>query len=135
MFFALQIRFFKRFSLNTWLCVSFAACAFRFALTAAFPEYGWIMLSAQGLHALTFAAHHTATISWLRENLPVKLVVRGHAMYATIAYGLGGSAGKFLGRFAWELGGPSSAFAMASLSGLIALLLGWRLTIASKMSP
>jgi MFS transporter, PPP family, 3-phenylpropionic acid transporter len=131
-FFALQARFFKRFSLNTWLCVSFAACAFRFALTAAFPEYGWLMLFAQGLHALTFAAHHTATISWLRENLPVKLVVRGQAMYATIAYGLGGSAGTFLGRFAWEWGGPASAFAMASVSGLIALLLGWRFTIASK---
>lgn len=90
------------------------------------------MMFSQGLHALTFAAHHTATISWLRENLPSNLVVRGQAMYATIAYGLGGSAGTFLGRFAWELGGPASAFVMASFSGLIALALGWRFTIAEK---
>jgi len=130
-FFALQTRFFKRLSLNTWLCISFAACAFRFALTAAFPEFAWVMVFAQGLHALTFAAHHTATISWLRENLPSKLVVRGQAMYATIAYGLGGSAGTLLGRYAWEWGGPSSAFAMASISGLIALALGWRFALAS----
>lgn len=130
-FFALQARFFKRLSLNAWLCISFAACAFRFALTAAFPEIGWIVVFAQGLHALTFAAHHTATISWLRENLPDKLVVRGQAMYATIAYGLGGSAGTLLGRYAWEWGGPSSAFVMASLSGLIALVLGWRFSLAS----
>lgn len=131
-FFALQARFFKRLSLNAWLCISFGACAFRFALTAAFPEFGWMMVFSQGLHALTFAAHHTATISWLRENLPGNLVVRGQAMYATIAYGLGGSAGTFLGRFAWELGGPASAFVMASFSGLIALVLGWRFTSSSK---
>ena len=131
-FFAFQSRFFKCLSLHAWLCISFAACAVRFALTAAFPEFGWIMVFAQGLHALTFAAHHTATISWLRENLPGKLVVRGQAMYATIAYGLGGSAGTFLGRYAWEWGGPASAFAMASVGGLIALLLGWRFTMACK---
>lgn len=131
-FFALQARFFNRFSLNTWLCISFAACALRFALTATFPQWGWVMLFAQGLHALTFAAHHTATISWLRENLPPDLVVRGQAMYATIAYGLGGSMGTLLGRFAWEWSGPASAFAMASLGGMIALVLGWRFTIVSK---
>ncbi len=131
-FFAFQSRFFNRLSLNAWLCISFGTCAIRFALTAAFPQLGGVMVFAQGLHALTFAAHHTATISWLRENLPANLVVRGQAMYATIAYGLGGSAGTFLGRFAWEWSGPASAFAMASLSGVIALVLGWRFTIVSK---
>ncbi|MCR2746817.1 MFS transporter [Limnobacter parvus] len=133
-FFALQARFFNRFTLNTWLCISFGACTFRFALIAVFPELGWVVVFAQGLHALTFAAHHTATISWLRENLPSNLVVRGQAMYATIAYGLGGSAGTLLGRLAWEFTGPSGAFALASLGGLIALILGWRFTIACRYS-
>ncbi|MDP3187464.1 MFS transporter, partial [Limnobacter sp.] len=105
---------------------------FRFALTAAFPEFGWVMVFTQGLHALTFAAHHTATISWLRENLPANLVVRGQAMYATIAYGLGGSTGTLLGRFAWEWGGPASAFGMAAVGGLLALALGLRFTIAQN---
>lgn len=131
-FFALQTRFFKRLSLNAWLCISFGTCAFRFALTAAFPEFGWVMVFTQGLHALTFAAHHTATISWLRENLPANLVVRGQAMYATIAYGLGGSTGTLLGRFAWEWGGPASAFGMAAVGGLLALALGLRFTIAQN---
>lgn len=90
------------------------------------------MVFTQGLHALTFAAHHTATISWLRENLPANLVVRGQAMYATIAYGLGGSTGTLLGRFAWEWGGPASAFGMAAVGGLLALALGLRFTIAQN---
>ena len=106
-FFALQARFFNCFSLNVWLCIAFASCALRFALTAKFPEFAGVIVLAQGMHALTFAAHHTATITWLRHNLPAKLVVRGQAMYATIAYGLGGSLGTFLGRFAWEWGGAS----------------------------
>ncbi|HEX4879217.1 MAG TPA: MFS transporter, partial [Limnobacter sp.] len=98
-----------------------------FSITAAFPEVAGLMFLAQGMHALTFAAHHTATISWLRDNLPKSLVVRGQAMYATIAYGLGGSSGTFLGRYAWDLASPSSAFGMAAGAGAIALLLGWLL--------
>ncbi|HEX4856619.1 MAG TPA: MFS transporter [Limnobacter sp.] len=131
-FFALQSRFFHRLGLTTWLCIGFATCALRFALVAAFPELAWVVLFSQGLHAITFAAHHTATISWLRNNLPVHLVVRGQAMYATIAYGLGGSAGTFLGRLAWEIGTPAAAFALASVSGLLALALGWRFSVVSR---
>jgi PPP family 3-phenylpropionic acid transporter len=131
-FFALQSRFFKCLSLNSWLCIGYAACVIRFMLIAFFPEHGWFILFAQGLHALTFAAHHTACISWLRENLPIHLMVRGQATYATIAYGLGGSAGTLLGRFSWELGGPSSVFVLASVSGIIALGLGWRFSILSN---
>lgn len=134
-FFALQSRFFNRLGLSAWLCIGFATCAFRFALVAAFPQFGWVMVFAQGLHAITFAAHHTATISWLRDNLPAHLVVRGQAMYATIAYGLGGSAGTFLGRVVWEIATPAGAFALASVSGLLALALGWRFSLACRELP
>ncbi len=123
-FFALQAYFFKMLSLNAWLCVGFAACALRFSLVAAFPDVGLVMVISQGLHAFTFAAHHTATISWLRENLPSRWLVRGQALYATIAYGLGGAAGAFLGHFSWDWLGPTGVFGMAALSGLIALIFG-----------
>ncbi|MCQ8895853.1 MFS transporter [Limnobacter humi] len=126
-FFALQTRFFDWLSLSTWLCIGYAACAVRFAVTALFPDWLWMMVFAQGLHALTFAAHHTATIAWLRVHLPGRLVVRGQAMYATIAYGLGGSAGTVVGRSLWGWGGPSTAFGAASLAGLIALFYGLKL--------
>lgn len=126
-FFALQTRFFDRFSLSTWLVIGYAACALRFAMTALFPALLPVMVVAQGMHALTFAAHHTASISWLRTHLPAKLVVRGQAMYATIAYGLGGSAGTFLGRYMWEWGSPSAAFWAASGSGALALFFGLKL--------
>ncbi len=126
LFFALQARFFHRLSLQTWLCLSFFICVVRFSLTAAFPQVWAVMLLAQAMHAFTFAAHHTATISWLRENLPVNLVVRGQAMYATIAYGLGGSAGTFAGRFAWEWGSPPAAFWLAAFGACLALWFGYR---------
>lgn len=132
-FFAFQTRFFERLPLSAWLCLGYGACAVRFAITAMFPELFLVMAFAQGLHALTFAAHHTASISWLRTQLPAWLVVRGQAMYATIAYGLGGSAGTFLGRYVWEWGSPSAAFWAASVSGAVAFWFGLKLRQAERV--
>lgn len=123
-FFAAQGSLYGRMSHLNWLRVSFFACAVRFGLIALFPELFWVVLLAQCGHCLTFAAHHTATISWLRQKLPLNLHVRGQAMYATLAYGIGGTSGTFLGKLAWSEVSPSAAFALASLAGLMAFLVG-----------
>ncbi|MFN4328205.1 MAG: MFS transporter [Limnobacter sp.] len=124
LFFWFQSAFFHRLSLKQWMCWGYGVCAVRFAVTALFPQYWPIMALAQSAHAITFAAHHTATIAWLKAALPFPLQVRGQAMYATIAYGLGGTSGTLLGRWAWGAFGPSSAFGLAALAGLLALWLG-----------
>ena len=124
MFFAFQARFFNCLSLNSWLCVAFASCAVRFVLLGLFPDLLWVVVFSQSMHSLTFAAHHSATIAWLRENLSSHLLVRGQAMYATIAYGLGGSSGTLLGRYVWQLASPHAAFLMAAGAGVLALLFG-----------
>ena len=87
---------------------------------------------AQCGHCLTFAAHHTATVSWLRQNLPKALHVRGQAMYATLAYGLGGTLGTLAGKVAWSEVSPSSAFYLAALSGLLAFMVGQLLYRSSQ---
>ncbi|MDH4396459.1 MAG: MFS transporter [Limnobacter sp.] len=126
-FFALQTRIFAYFDKRVWLLISYAACAVRFAVVAMFPETFWIIALSQCAHALTFAAHHTATITWLRERVPIHLQGRAQAMYATIAYGVGGTSGTFLGRWAWDYVSPSFAFWVAALAGLFASMLGYRL--------
>lgn len=127
LFFALQSHVFHRLKLVTWLCISFGACAVRFWLVALYPELWWVMALSQSLHCLTFAAHHTACVAWLRHELPRALWVRGQALYATIAYGLGGTAGTFAGRWVWSSFSPQWAFGMAGFAGLVALLIGLRL--------
>lgn len=126
-FFALQNRIFSSFDKRVWLLISYLACALRFALVALFPELFWVIALAQCGHALTFAAHHTASILWLRERITVDLQGRSQALYATIAYGLGGTSGTFLGRWAWDIVSPSFAFWLASLAGLLASALGYLL--------
>ena len=126
-FFAFQNRIFAVLDKRVWLLVSYLACALRFALVAIFPEVFWIVALSQCAHALTFAAHHTAAVMWLRERIPNGLQGRAQAMYATIAYGLGGTSGTFLGRWAWDIVSPSFAFWIASLAGLIAGVLGYLL--------
>lgn len=126
-FFALQSHVFHRLKLVNWLCISFAACAVRFWLVALYPELWWVVAFSQSLHCLTFAAHHTACVAWLRHELPRKLWVRGQALYATIAYGLGGTAGTFAGRWVWSSISPQWAFGMAGCAGFVALLIGLHL--------
>lgn len=127
-FFAYQGRVYERMGHVAWLRLSFIACGIRFALIASFPEFVWVVAVAQAGHCLTFAAHHTATIAWLRLRLPKKLWVRGQALYATLAYGFGGTLGTFAGKWAWTAVSPSAAFAMAAVAGLLAWLSSLRLS-------
>lgn len=127
-FFAVQTQVFGRLERVAWLQISYLACALRFAAVALFPELLWVMALAQAAHALTFAAHHTASISWLRERLPASIHGRAQAMYATVAYGLGGSSGTFLGRWMWDAWSPSHAFWAASASACAAVVLGYYLS-------
>ncbi|NJM32034.1 MAG: MFS transporter [Limnobacter sp.] len=84
-----------------------------------------MLFLAQAGHCLTFAAHHTATVAWLRTRLNHSLVVRGQAMYVTIAYGLGGTTGTFAGKLAWSAWGASSVFALAGIAGAAAFVLSF----------
>lgn len=131
-FFAAQGFLYPKLSHLNWLRLSFLACTVRFGLIALFPEMLWVILIAQCCHCLTFAAHHTATISWLRQKLPASHHVRGQAMYATLAYGLGGSLGTFAGKWAWTVVSPSAAFGLASFSGFLALVVGQMLYQVSQ---
>lgn len=127
LFFIYQSRILKSGSLRAWLAVSYGLCAVRFLMTAMFPQSALLMMLSQGFHAFTFAAHHSASIAWLRVNVSSNLRVRGQAMYACIAYGLGGSAGTLLGRYVWEYWGYEYVFYFASLSGLLAFFWGFKL--------
>ena len=75
--------------------------ALRMGMTAQWADVLWVLLVAQALHALTFAAHHTVCVAVLSDYFPGRLRGRGQALYTVIAYGfpgvLGGLAGGFLG--------------------------------------
>jgi len=104
-----QGRWLPRLSLSAWLVLAAALMALRMGLTAGFPLVWPVLLLAQALHAITFAAHHTVCIAMLSHHFPGRLRGRGQALYTVVGYGLPGVVGGVAG------GVLSSAFGLASV--------------------
>jgi MFS transporter, PPP family, 3-phenylpropionic acid transporter len=71
--------------------------ALRMGLTAGLPLVWPLLLLAQALHAITFAAHHTVCIALMSHHFPGRLRGRGQALYTVVGYGLPGRAGRLVG--------------------------------------
>jgi PPP family 3-phenylpropionic acid transporter len=115
-----QSRWLPRLPLTAWLVACSAAMVLRMALTTVWADVLWVLLLAQAIHALTFAAHHTACIALLSHHFPGRLRGRGQALYTVIAYGFPGVLGGLLGGVLSELWGLQSVFAASVLTSVVA---------------
>jgi PPP family 3-phenylpropionic acid transporter len=112
-FFAFAGRFFGRWDMHRWLVGAALASALRFALTAAFGSVLALLVLAQLLHALTFAAQHMACTSVIARHFPDELRARGSALYSVLGYGVPGVAGGLAGGLLSETFGLVSVFWVA----------------------
>lgn len=121
LFFWRQGGWFHRLSLHRWLELAAGVSVLRFALMA---MVGWIpglVLVAQPLHAITFAAHHATCISMVHRLFPDRLRGRGQALYTVLGYGLSGVVAGLGGGWLIDHWGFGAAFwAASSVSAL-----GW----------
>ena len=85
------------------------ASALRFASIAAFGGLGRGARLRPVLHALTFAAQHSACIAVIARHFPGRLRGRGQALYAVLGYGASGVIGGIGG------GALSQRFGFASV--------------------
>jgi PPP family 3-phenylpropionic acid transporter len=125
-----QSRWLPKFSLTAWLVICAGVMAFRMAITAAGAQVLWLLALMQALHALTFAAHHSACIALLSHHFPGSLRGRGQALYIIIGYGIPGVIGGLLGGLLSERYGLASVFWATSGSALLAMACAyqvWRL--------
>jgi PPP family 3-phenylpropionic acid transporter len=120
-FFYTQGRFFARYGAFRLLAASFLLAALRFFLIAEFAHLWVLLLAAQLLHAASFAVHHSASILTIQQWFPGRASARGQALYVSIGYGVGGTAGSLVAAWLWSAFGPSVAF----LSSSAAALAGW----------
>jgi PPP family 3-phenylpropionic acid transporter len=120
-FFFVQGRMFARFDPFALLAASFLLAALRFALIAEFADVIVLLIVAQALHAATFAVHHSASILTIQRWFHGSATARGQALYVSIGYGVGGTAGSLLAAWLWSEFGASAAF----LSSSAAALAGW----------
>ena len=120
-FFFVQGRLFARFDPFVLLGASFALAALRFALIAEFAHVIVLLVIAQALHAASFAVHHSASILTIQRWFHGSATTRGQALYVSVGYGIGGTAGSLLAAWLWSEFGASAAF----LSSSAAALAGW----------
>ncbi len=120
-FFAFTGGWYRRVSDLRWLQWAALAAALRFACTAAAGQVVWVLVLMQGLHALSFAAHHMSCTSALGRYFPEALRGRGSGLYSTLGYGVPGVVGGLAGGALSQALGLTAVFWAAALAGLA----GW----------
>ena len=91
-----------------------------------------VLVAAQCLHALTFAAHHTACVAVVSHYFPGRLRARGQALFTVIGYGLGGMLGVLAGGALITRLGYEALFGASSLLALAAALCAWRMQVLER---
>jgi PPP family 3-phenylpropionic acid transporter len=109
-----------RRSLYFWLTASIGVAVLRFALIALFVQSLVVLLFAQALHAITFAVHHSASLSIMQRWFAGPLQARGQAVFFSAAYGLGCSVAALGAGWIWEKITPGAVFWAASISSVLA---------------
>jgi MFS transporter, PPP family, 3-phenylpropionic acid transporter len=109
-----------RRSLYFWLTASIAVAVLRFALIALFVQSLAVLLFAQALHAITFAVHHSASLSIMQRWFAGPMQARGQAVFFSVAYGLGCSVAALGAGWIWEKVTPSAVFWAASIGSVLA---------------
>lgn len=125
-----QGRWLPKFSLTGWLLLCALTMAARMALTAGLGGFLFILIFAQALHAITFAAHHSVCIALLSHHFPGRLRGRGQALFTVIGYGFPGVLGGVLGGAlvaSWGLGAVFWACLLVALAAAGCAWRGWRL--------
>jgi PPP family 3-phenylpropionic acid transporter len=120
-FFWTQGHWFARWSAKDWLVIAAAVSVLRFGAMAALGASTLVLVVAQLMHALTFAAHHAACIAVVSRYFAGPLRGRGQALYTTLGYGLSGVLGGVLGGAISQRWGFPVVFGAAALASVAAL--------------
>jgi MFS transporter, PPP family, 3-phenylpropionic acid transporter len=118
--FYFQGRWQRRMSMHAWLVAAALASSLRFGLIAAFGPWVAVLVVAQLLHALSFAAQHSACIAVITRHFPGRLRGRGQALYTVLGYGASGVIGGVAGGALSEAHGFAAVFWAASVAALAA---------------
>lgn len=120
--FLVMPRILKRVAAETVVLVTLAAAALRFLLIAWWVDVMPVLLVAQFLHALTFAAYHAAAIGLVHRHFRGRNQARGQALYNSLAFGLGGTVGTLYAGAVWQQAGGAFTFSVAAACAGVAAL-------------
>ncbi len=133
--FVVQGRWLGRWSLPNWLVLAAAVTAVRMALVAEWAHVWPVLLLAQALHAITFAAHHTACVALISAHFPGAMRGRGQALYTMVGYGVPGVLGGLMGGWLGGHSGLSAVFWASAGAALAATGCALRLRAVAPPAP
>jgi PPP family 3-phenylpropionic acid transporter len=128
-FFYFQASVLRRIGVRGAMMASFGVAVLRFALIGAGSGWLAVLVLAQLLHAMSFAAHHCASITAMQRWFGGALQARGQALFMSIAYGIGGTCGGLFMSWCWERLGPGSVYGAAmglTMLAAVAASLFWK---------
>lgn len=112
--FMVMPRVLKRLRPETVLQATLLAATVRFLLIGWWVDSLPLLLFAQLLHALTFAAYHAAAISLVHRHFRGRNQARGQALYNSLAFGIGGTIGSLYSGAAWQTLGGALTYTIAA---------------------
>lgn len=121
--------------MHAWLLVAALASALRFGAIAAFGGVAAVLVAAQCLHALSFAAQHSACIAVISRHFPGRLRGRGQALYAVLGYGFSGVIGGVAGGALSEALGFAAVFWAGSAAAVLAAGCCWQAMRLERRAP
>ncbi len=128
-FFYWQAPLFRRLGVRLLMLASLAIGVVRFMMIGLGAESLILLLTAQILHAATFGVHHSASVATMQRWFAGPLQARGQALYISISYGLGGTAGGLLLSACWDTLGAQWVYVLAAAMcgiGWVAAILSYR---------
>ena len=123
--FAVMHRLIDRFGLRQIMLMSLVLCVLRWGIIGASPESLMLLVIAQCMHAATFGCLHAVGIALVNIYFTGNTKGRGQALFSSIGFGLGGTAGALCAGFLWEAGGVELTFYAASAAALCGLVLAF----------
>ena len=124
--FLLVGRLLRRYGARLLWSVALLLTALRWSLTALYPEYQWLMIAVQCLHAASFGVSHAVAIHLVHRFFTGPHQGRGQAIYSSVSFGAGGALGSFTAGWLWAIpGGDSLTYAVAAVAALVAAVWAW----------
>ncbi|MFQ5658876.1 MAG: MFS transporter [Gammaproteobacteria bacterium] len=112
--------------LRLLLLTSLAITCVRWLIIAYSVDVVTLVIAGQLMHAATFGIYHAAAIQLIHRHFTGRLQGRGQALYSSVSFGVGLSAGSLMVGYSWNSLGSVMSFQGAALASFAALLIAWR---------
>lgn len=122
--FLLAGRFIAFFGVKWILIISTVLTAMRWLILAIYPQFTFMVIASQILHAFSFGMTHAASMYFIHHYFSTKYQSTGQALYVSIAFGFGGAIGNYSAGQLWMQGeGANVSFLFATFAAVISALL------------